>query len=63
MSALTAIVIAMLPIGALVWLALRQPLRLEVRWGTNEKLVLWSWLDFISERDGETCEKSSVPLG
>ncbi len=63
MSALTAIVIAMLPIGALVWLALRQPLRLEVRWGTNEKLVLWSRLDFISERDGETCEKSSVPLG
>jgi hypothetical protein len=22
-----------------------------MRWGTNEKLVLWSWLGFVSERD------------
>jgi len=41
-----------------VWLALRQPLRLEVRRGTNEKLVLWSWLGFVSERD--TLHKTST---
>lgn len=51
MSVFAAIVMAVLLIGALVWLALRQPLGLEVRWGTNEKLVLWSWLGFVSERD------------
>lgn len=51
MGVFTAILIAVLLMGALVWLALRQPLCLEVHWGTNERLILLSWLGFVSERD------------
>lgn len=58
MSVFTAILITVLLTGALVWLVLRQPLRLKVRWGTNEKLVLWSWLGFVRERD--TLHKTST---
>jgi hypothetical protein len=48
MSLLLSIILAVLLAATLTWPALRQPLRLEVHWGTDEKRFLWSWLGFVS---------------